>query len=200
MLAAAVPLIPVLCAAMAQFWADMPMPGSLGAQIEQESRWNPRAELKTAREYGVGLGQLTITPAFNNFDTIKRQQPALRDWAWADRYQPRPQMIALLTMDRSGYESCGPLMGSARDALACAFSSYNGGFGGFKSDRRVCANTSGCDPRVWFGNVALTSLKAKTVVKGYGQSFYQINRMYVQRLLIDWPGRYQQALSCGKGS
>jgi membrane-bound lytic murein transglycosylase MltF len=50
--------------------------------------------------------------------------------------------------------------------------------------------TKGCDPEKWFGNVEKTSLKAKTAVKGYGQSFYQINRGYVRSIWFDRRQRY----------
>jgi hypothetical protein len=204
--AAASPAIALVCALLPQFWAAHPLPSAIPAQVEQEtcpsltSRecFSPHAELKTAREYGFGLGQLTVTPTFNNFNTVKQQQPALRSWQWTDRFLPRPQLIALLTMDLGAYKQCTPLMGSPYDRLACAVAAYNGGIGGFRSDRRVCSNTKGCDPTKWFGNVALTSTKAKKPASGYGQSFFQINRAYVQNVLVVRRGKYVQPMNCGK--
>ena len=60
-----------------------------------------------------------------------------------------------------------------------ALSAYNGGMGGVLKDRNLCKNTTGCNEDLWFGNVELTSFKSRTKVKGYGQSFYDINRGYV---------------------
>jgi len=46
------------------------------------------------------------------------------------------------------------------------------------------------DPGRWFGHVELTSLKARTAVKGYGQSFYEINRGYVRSIWFERRPRY----------
>lgn len=204
---AALVAIALLCAALPKYWPDHPLPSALPAQIEQETCsslkspkcFSPRAELKTSREDGFGLGQITVTAAFNNFNEVKRMQPALAGWAWADRYQPQPQVVALLAMDYNAYRPCRGLMGTPYDALACALSAYNGGLGGFRSDRRLCGNTAGCNPTKWFGNVENTSTKAKTVVKGYGQSFYQINRAYVRNVLITRRDKYVTSMACAKG-
>ena len=154
---------------------------------------------RDAHRRGFGLGQLTVTPAFNNFNVVTRQYTALRNWTWAQRYQPREQLIALLSMDRTNYNACVSLMRTPYDSLACTMSAYNGGLGGFRSDRRVCSNTRGCDPRVWFGNVENTSTKAKAPVSGYGQSFFQINRTYVRNVLIVRRGKYVDSMTCAKG-
>ena len=207
--AASGPVLALLCGLLPQFWPAHPMPSAMPAQVEQETcdprasqKWkcfNPKAELKTSREYGFGLGQLTVTPAFNNFNVVTRQYPALRNWQWAQRYQPREQLIALLSMDRTAYSACANLMGTPYDSLACTFASYNGGLGGFRSDRRVCANTAGCNPRIWFGNVEHTSAKAKVPASGYGQSFFQINRAYVRSVLVVRRGKYVEPMTCAKG-
>lgn len=164
--------------AMAQVWPDMPMPSFIAAQIEQESFWNPRAELKTSREYGFGFGQFTITQRFNAFEEVKGMSSLLRDWQYEDRFNPQKQIIAVFVKDRANYRNCRPLMVNDFERLACVGASYNGGYGGFLSDRRLCANTKGCDPQKWFGNVETTSLKSKTKWQGYGKSAFDINREY----------------------
>ncbi len=189
--------LPVLRAEVAQFWPGLATPSVLGAQVEQEtcvslkSRgcWNPHTELKTDREYGFGLGQITITSRFNVFNEVKALDPSLRAWAWADRYNPQLQLRALLLKDKQTYD----YVTGARtpiDRLAFTFAGYNGGMGGVSSDRRLCQATPGCDSGVWFNNVERTSLKAKSVASGYGQSFFQINRGYVVNILRTRRGKY----------
>lgn len=184
MLARATPYFGELNAAIDQYWPDLSMRTFIPAQVEQESLWNPRAELcvpkpSCSRERGIGFGQFTITPKMNVFEEVKRMHPDLRDWAWSDRYNSRLQLIAIVVKDRAHYKTCRPLMSNDWGGLACTASSYNGGFGGFTADRRLCANTKGCNPQVWTGNIEVTSLKAKKALAGYGKSFFEINREYV---------------------
>lgn len=195
--AAAGPLLPVLKAQQVAFWQAMPLASALGAQVEQEtcpslkSRqcWNPRAELHTSREQGVGLGQLTRafradgTTRFDALQEIVQAHPKdLAGLSWSNRYDATLQLRALVLKDRDGFlrilATASPL-----DRLAMTFSAYNGGIGGVSSDRRMCAATTGCDPGRWFGNVERTSLKAKAAVPGYGQSFFQTNRTYVTNVM-----------------
>ena len=197
----AVLYLPVLRAEVAQFWPSLALPSALGAQVEQETCvslkskgcWNPRTELKTDREYGFGLGQITITSRFNVFNEVKALDPSLRAWAWADRYNPQLQLRALLLKDKQSYDY---ITGAATplDRLAFTFAAYNGGMGGVLSDRRLCQATPGCRAGVWFGNVSGTSLKAKAAVSGYGQSFFDINRGYVLSILVTRRNRYVDAL------
>lgn len=164
-------------------WHDMPYPSFIAAQIEKESLWNPKAELKTSREYGFGFGQFTITSRFNAFEEVKAMHRDLRDWKYEDRFDPARQIFAISVRDRNHYRQCTPLMADDYNAFACIAASYNGGHGGFISDRRICANTKGCDPRVWFKNVENTSMKQRSKVAGYGNSFFDINRAYVLDLM-----------------
>jgi hypothetical protein len=184
-------VVAALCGLVGSHWPALPDPSVLAAQIEQETCvsirsatcYTSRAELKMPREYGFNYGQITVTATFNNFETAKHLDPSLADWRWEDRLDSTKGLIALLAMDRQAYQFCKPLMGSPADAMACMLAVYNGGAGGFRSDRRVCTNTKGCDPRKWFGNVENTSLKAKKPAAGYGQSFFQINRGYVANVM-----------------
>lgn len=155
------------------------------AQIEQESLWNQYAQLcvpkpSCARELGIGFGQFTITPRMNVWQEATQSHPKLRGWKWEDRFDAEMQFIAIVVKDKGLYQRCRPLMDSDAGGMSCTASSYNGGFGGFQADRRLCGNTEGCNPRRWYGHIELTSTKAKTAVQGYGHSFYQINRDYVR--------------------
>lgn len=202
--AAAVPLLPVLQAEQRAYWPDAPLPSALGAQVEQEtcpslkhrSCWNPRAELRTSREQGVGLGQLTRafradgSTRFDALAEIVHAYPqALAGLNWGNRYDAALQLRALVLKDRQGFLQ---VLGAdtPADQLAMAFAAYNGGLGGLASDRRACAATPACDAGRWFGHVERTSLKAKTAVPGYGKSFFEINREYVRNIMVVRRVRY----------
>jgi len=196
--AGAAQYLPVLSSEQMTHWPDVPLRSSLAAQIEQETCpslksskcWNPRTELKTDREYGFGLGQLTVTPRFDNFKEARKLDASLRDWRFEDRYDPVKQIRTMVLMDRAAYTRLASLVQNERERLAMAISAYNGGLGGVLQDRRLCASQPGCDPGKWFGHVEKTSLKARSKVAGYGQSFFDINRGYVRAVMVDRRPRY----------
>lgn len=190
--------LPVLKAQAVSLWPAMQSPAILAGQVEQETCpslrsakcWNPRAELKTSREYGFGLGQLTVTRAFNNFVAARGWDPSLRGWQWSQRFDPVMQLRALVAYDRNLYARV-PAAASFTDRMAFTLSAYNGGLGGLLKDVMLCRNSAGCNPDVWWGNVADHSFRAKVAVKGYGQSFYQINRQYVINVIRVRAPRYE---------
>lgn len=194
--AAALALLPVLHMEITTKWPTMPLRSTIAAQIEKESCislkhskcWNPRAELKTSREYGFGLGQITITSRFNVFEELKAEHKTLSDWKWEDRFDARYQIRAVVLKDQRTYYA---IKGATTeiDRLSFMFSAYNGGLGGVTKDRVLCSNTKGCDKNKWKGNVENTSYKSKTAVKGYGQSFFAINRGYVDQIINLQPRR-----------
>jgi len=183
--AAALPLLPVLLAEQ-RAWAPALPPSVLAAQVEQETGpcpgrqcWSPRAEFQTPREHSVGLAQFVKTKRFDALAELRRANPtALAGWDWASPtlYDPARQLRGLALLDMQGWRVLAGVPDD--DRLAMMLAAYNGGMGGLQSDRRACAGTPGCDPTRWWGNVEHTSLKAKTAVKGYGKSFFQINREY----------------------
>lgn len=195
MLAAGIPYYPLISEAHSTVWPGSPRPSVTAALIEKESRWNPRAELcvpkpDCTRERGIGLGQFTITRKFNVFNEVAQLYPPLRPWT-PDQYRdPRKQIIGIVAKTRMHYRQCSPLTKNEEAALACMLSSYNGGHGGYLSDRRLCGNTKGCDPSLWFGHIEVTSMKAKIALPGYGQSFFQINRGYVDTVLRKTSAKY----------
>jgi len=189
---------PTLVQEQQQRWTASPQPDTMAGQVEQETCislkspgcWNPHTELKTSREYGFGLGQVTVTSSFNAFNEERALDPSLKNWQWNDRFDPQMQLRGLVLKDRQLYQL---VQGAATDddRLAFAYAAYNGGMGGVLSDRRVCAATPGCDSTRWFGQVEHTSLKARAAVSGYGQSFFDINRGYVHNILLVRSGKYQ---------
>lgn len=185
--------IPVLKSEQGKYWPGMPAPSTLAAQVEQETCvslrsprcWSPRAELRTSRERGVGLGQITKTARFDALAELRAAYPKeLAGWSWSSTsiYDPAYQLRGMVLKDYQGWRV---VQGAETDAdrLAFTFAAYNGGAGGVLSDRRVCRAMAGCDAGRWFGHVERTSLKAKTAAAGYGKSFYEINREYVTNIL-----------------
>lgn len=190
--------LPVLAAEVDLHWKSAwPIKSIFAAQVQQETCisirhpkcWSPYAELKTSREYGFGLGQITITSKFDNFKEAKKLDTSLKDWEWENRYNAQYQLRTLVLMDFFNYSKFGWAEDDT-DRMAFALAAYNGGVGGVLSDRAVCRSTPGCNQNLWFGNVEHTSKKAKLPVSGYGQSFFQINRGYVTNVIGFRRNRY----------
>ena len=202
--------IPVLSQEIDTNWQGLNLRSSLASQIEQESCvslkskmcWNPKAELKTSREYGFGLSQLTVAydaegkERFNNFTVVKQEFSAqLGSWKWEDRFNPKYQLITQVLFVKKQLTEIKFETHDEIQKLAFTYSAYNGGFGGVLQDRTLCNNTVGCDPTSWFSlegklGVKDVSFKSKIKVKGYGQSFYEVNRNYVNNVLLERRPKY----------
>jgi len=191
--------LPVLQQQLGSFWPDLTVPSVLAGQVEQETCvslksakcWSTRAELKTKRERGVGLGQITKTKKFDSLAELKVLFPdALSRFGWHSPYDPVLQLRALVLKDQYNYARMS-FAATEPDRIAFALAAYNGGMGGVFSDRQLCMATTGCDPNRWYGNVEKTSLKAATTVKGYGQSFFCINRQYPWRIMFQRSDKYR---------
>lgn len=185
--------IPLLRAELAAHW-QVSHGAIVAGQIEHETCsskrfcWNPRAELKTEREYGFGLGQLTITKSFDNFKAAKALHVSLKDWNFSDRFDAIRQLRTMVLMDRNLYDRLSIKEVNERTAMMLA--AYNGGFGGLDADRRLCGRIEGCNNQKWFGHVEQHSIKSRTKQGGYGRSFYDINREYVRRIVFDRSRKY----------
>lgn len=170
---------------------------SMAGQVEQESCisiksklcWNPHVELKTSRELGVGVGQLTIaynsngSVRFNAFSDAVHQYKQLHNWSWQDRFDPKMQFLALILKDQSSFEFMKFPTANYYEHLAMALVGYNGGMGSVLQDRKLCMTIQGCDPTRWFGNIEKYSRKSKITMRGYGQSPFQISREYPINIL-----------------
>ncbi len=197
---------PVLVETQRRSWPAAPAPWTLGGLVEQESCvtlkslrcWNPRAELKTSREYGFGFGQITVaynadgTKRFNKFDELKAQYASLQAWRWADRYDPGYQLTAVVEMTYGLWRRVPPAADTDTQ-WAFTLSSYNGGIAALLKDRRLCANSAGCDVTRWFGNIETHSVKSRVPQPAYGgQSWFSINRGYVRNVLTIRRAKYRQ--------
>lgn len=201
----AVTHLPALKVAIDKNWPTLSKPALIAGQIEQESCislthsrcWNSKVELKTTREYGFGLGQITIAydktgkVRFDNFLEAKRQfGSALSAWKWEDRFNASYQLTTIILMDKNLYNRSQSLTPRDADRLAFMFASYNGGFGGLLQDRKLCQGVKGCDGTKWFGHVEHQSFKSRTKVKGYGESAFDINRGYVRQVMYQRSDKY----------
>lgn len=201
---AAVALLPLLVLEAAAL-PEIPV-AMLAGQVHQETCasdthpkcWNPRATLRTSREFGAGLAQTTIawrsdgSVRFDNFAEARKKFRELKDWQGERIYDPRLQLRALVLMDRECYLA----MPFAKDGLqraAMTFACYNGGKQGVIQDRQLCRQLEGCDPSQWFGNIEKNSLKARAKVAGYGKSFFDISREYPRNIIYLHAPRYREA-------
>lgn len=185
------PLLPVLQAEIRQAWPGHPMPHYFGGLVEHESAcprprscWQPTAQLKTAREEGAGLGQLTRayrpdgSTRFDALAEMRERHPALRELDWATIYQrPDLQLRAVVLKSRDDWRAIG-----AAARIEFADLAYNAGRGRVSQDRRACAMTAGCDPAQWWGHVERTCTASRAPIYGT-RSACDISRHHVADVL-----------------
>jgi hypothetical protein len=190
---------PVLKAEQLRIWADHPSPSMLGSLVEQESCislkhyrcWNPGARLKTEREEGAGLGQVTRATRADGsirFDALaaaRQLDPSLAEWSWSNVYKrPDLQLRAIVVMNRDCDRRLKRMVADPYARLQLCDAAYNGGWSGMQQERRACGQKAGCDPQRWFGHVEKVCLKSKVRWKGYGKSACEINREHVDMVAM----------------
>lgn len=162
-------------------WSDHPDRPALAALVEQESGWKVGARLKSNREEGAGLGQITRAWAPDGtlrFDNLATMQQRIPELSWSTIYQrPDLQLRALVIMAK---DAATPFR-HAPDWLLFGDAAYNGGIGGVQRERRACGMTAGCDPGRWFGNVDGHCLKSHKNLYG-NLSPCMINREHVRQV------------------
>lgn len=168
-------------------------PYYFGSLIEHESCislkhsrcWAPTSELKTSREQGVGLGQLTRTwkadgsVRFDKLTEMKNQYRAeLKELSWLNiKQRPDLQIRAIILMTRDNYKALYQVK-DPFERLKMADYAYNGGLGAVKKDRTHCGLQAGCDPQYWDGHVEIHSVKSRKVLYGK-RSAFDITRHHV---------------------
>jgi hypothetical protein len=164
---------------------DYGLYSTAATQIKFESAWNPSAELKTVREHGCGLMQITrVYGRFDKLDEMRRKYPALAGWTWADCKNVAYQLpaFALLTQENA---LAMPALNTQRDTRAFQVCAYNAGPRGCMLDRRACEMTHGCDPSAYFGGIALACGRSPAIIPGIGRTACDITRGYVAKVMDD---------------
>jgi hypothetical protein len=197
--------LPTLKRQIQELMPGFPAPAYFGGLIEHESCislthsrcWSPTSRLRTDREEGAGLGQITRT--FNpdgslRFDAIadaRRIDPhGLNDLRWETVYQrPDLQMRVIVLMTRATYHKLSKVTPDPLHRLAMTDAAYNGGLQGVLNERRACASRPACDPDLWFGHVENTCLKSKRPLYGT-RSACDINRHHVRDVLLNRMPKY----------
>lgn len=197
--------LPTLTAQVNDVLPNFPTPHYFPALIEHESCitlthprcWSPTSRLRTEREEGAGLGQLTRafnpdqTVRFDALQDARRLDPrGLNELRWDTVYQrPDLQMRVIVLMTRQTYNRLTTLIPTHMPRLAMADAAYNGGLGGVMNDRRKCNVTPNCDPNIWFGHVERTCTKSTKPLYGT-RSACDINRHHVSDVLLTRMPKY----------
>lgn len=199
-------LRPVVIKEVDNIFPDIPNRHYVPALIEHESCitlrhkrcWSPTSRLKTYREEGAGVGQLTR--AYNKDGTIRfdaltelrtRHRRYLAELTWDNVYQrPDLQIRALTLMVRDNYKTLYDV-DEPIQRLAMTDASYNGGMGGLQRERRQCSLVKGCNPDFWFGNVERFCMKSKKVLYG-NRSACDINRHHVSDVMTVRLPKYER--------
>jgi hypothetical protein len=196
--------LPALAAEIDTAWPEAPLREYFPGLIEHESCitlaharcWSATARLKTQREEGAGLGQLTRawnadgSTRFDALAELRQAHPALAALDWATIYQrPDLQMRAVVIKVRGDYLA---LRGAhdPLERLAMADAAYNGGRGGVLREQRACGLVAGCDPARWWGHVEQHCLKSRAALYA-GRSACDINRHHVRDVINHRAPKYR---------
>jgi len=198
--------LPTVKAEVAKTWPELTMPHYVAGLIAHESGcpalrscWSPTARLKTPREEGAGLGQITRvwrpdgSIRFDSLTEMRNRHPALREWSWQNVYQrPDLQIRAVALMSRENWLALSAIP-DPWERLTMTNAAYNGGRGGVQADRRACQIKPGCDPSRWWGHVETTCTKSRAPL--YGQrSACDINRDHSRHVMLKEMPKYRAAL------
>jgi len=190
--------IPILIKEQKTIFPEFTNSPYFSSLIEQESCiyltaskcWDPKSRLKTSREEGAGLSQLTRAYRKNGtlrFDTVRilrtKYNVYLKELTWDTVYQrPDLQIRGMILLWKDGYEDLPKNITNKIDRIAMADAAYNGGMRGVIKDRRLCGLTKNCNPNIWFDNIENTCSKSKRILYG-NRSACDINRDHVKKVL-----------------
>ena len=180
-----------------QSWPDHPRREYVPAAMEQESClslthsrcMNPKSQLKTSREEGAGVGQITRayrpdgSLRFDALAEMRDAHPALRELNWNNVYDRVDLQLRALLLKMRGDFNWLARIPDVEDRLLFADAVYNRGRTGIDSDRRLCQLTAGCNPQKWFGHVQHTCTGSKTPVYGK-RTVCDINREHVFNVVV----------------
>lgn len=183
------PIFPILNEKINKHWNDLKYKHYIAGQIEQESGWNPKAELHTSREWGVGLSQITVTPKYNNFLEAKRKYKELTKWEWSDKFNIEYQLTFLILENKSLYNSVKKLFKDEVNIMAGEFMSYNSGYGAVLQRRALCKTTKGCDYSLFFGGINKVKMNYENRIL-YGMELWKMRNDYPEKIIFKLSNKY----------
>jgi len=203
-------LAPLVGQEIKRHWPEVPRRSYIGALIEKETCvtlthrgcWSTSARLRTSREEGAGLGQITRAwdaAGVLRFDALAETRAldpgALHELSWENVYTRADLGIRAILVKLRDCHRRFERLGLADEMARLAFcdAAYNGGLGGVQQERRLCALAPGCDPAQWFGHVEHHSNKSRVRWQGYGASAFDINRAHVRATVLLEPRRWRYA-------
>lgn len=147
--------------------------------------WEPTSRLKSAREEGAGLGQITRT--FNEdgsvrFDSLadmaRAHREELKELSWKNVYErPDLQIRTIVLMVRDIYGRYKDIEDPI-ERLKFSDAAYNGGSRDLNKQRMICKVKEGCNPSVWKDNVGSICVKSTKILYG-NRSACDINKHHV---------------------
>jgi hypothetical protein len=199
----AFPILPEISKQVNLLWDTHPNKAYFPALIELESCisytdkrcFSPTSKLKTSREEGAGLGQITRT--FNKDGSVKSDMISdmasryseLRSLTWENVYtRPDLQIRAIILMSKENDRTLSGVK-DPMERLKFVDASYNQGVGRTQKERTLCGLRRGCDPQKWDGNVALVTTATGMV---YGRPAYEISRHHVEQTTVVRIGKYKK--------
>ena len=189
-----------------EYYRESPHYNYIPSLIEHESCislthskcWNPSSRLKTSREEGAGLGQLTraFNPdgsiRFDSLSNLKRNYPKqLSELSWGNIYvRADLQIRAIELMVNETYKSLYNI-DNVEARLHMTDSAYNGGLRDLQRSRRECGLARNCNPGIWFDNVERYCVKSKKSLYG-NRSACDINIHHVKDVFKSKLPKYQK--------
>ena len=197
--------LPILSAQVKDLMPTFYAPQYFGALIEHESGcpavksmcWNPRARLKSRREEGAGLGQITRTYNENGslrFDALEETRKldprGLNELRWDTVYErPDLQIRVMVLRTRQNWNMVGKITKDPDLQLKLTDLSYNAGFGRVLDDMRACSFQKDCNPQKWSGHVEVTCTASKKPLYE-GRSACDISRHHVHDVVETRMAKY----------
>lgn len=190
--------LPTLTAQVQSVLPGFHAPEYFGGLIEHESGcpgikrmcWNPKARLKSQREEGAGLSQITRaykddgTLRFDSLAETRKLDPrGLNELRWDNVYdRPDLQMRVMVVMTRQNWNRAGKLTTDRGYQLQLTDLAYNAGFGRVLNDMRACSLQAGCNPQQWKGHVERTCTASTRPLYGT-RSACDISRHHVHDVI-----------------
>lgn len=188
------PQLPIFKSVVTQYWPEAPNQQYFPGDVEQETCaslalcWNPNAQLKTSREYGFGLGQITIAYGkkgnvrFNNFKEAKNKYDQLSQWQWDDRFNPKFQFTYIVLEMKNLFTPMVPYFRDDINRWAAALVSYNAGAQTVIDRMTLCGITKGCNKSLWFNGLETVHLPYEKKLL-YGKALFERRNEYPHNVI-----------------